>query len=501
MKINIRKLVFFGMAFLGGGPLHAHYFFVLPLPYPIDYLEKIPLAEKIEIEAADRIEEEPPSEFAPLIHPDFKNQPEALGYTPGETFRVPKELREQVEFWKLIYHHYSMNQYVLHDADAHVVYDIVDIGDIVKRRGSYRQERKLVNQRLQHYRLKIRDLLNTLHEKQDSPSLLTIAERKIYDQFQRVDGADKFLRAKYKIRAQLGQKERFEQGVIWAGRYLPMMEEIFRQEQLPMELTRLPFVESSFNLKARSRVGASGIWQFIRSTGKRFLQINLAVDERNDPIEATRAAARFLKMNYEALQNWPLAITAYNHGGSGMMRAIQQVGSNDIVEVIQNYRSPTFGFASKNFYTEFLAALDVEVEYEKYFGPLQVEAPLKFEEVTLSAYLNIQTLMKYTNLSQSLIKRFNPGLTQYVYSGKKRIPAQYKLKLPDGTKESFVAALGKVPSQVQYASQRRSLYHRVRSGDTLSYIARRYGTSVSLLREANRLGRHIYAGQTLVIPH
>ena len=105
----------------------------------------------------------------------------------------------------------------------------------------------------------------------------------------------------------IAHREKFEQAIKRSGRYLPLMESIFAREyNLPVELTRLPFVESSFNIRARSKVGASGIWQFMRSTGKLFLKINDGVDERNDPIRATEAAAKLLKMNFGSLKSWPL---------------------------------------------------------------------------------------------------------------------------------------------------------------------------------------------------
>ena len=481
-------------------PIQAQYFYVLPLPYPIDYLEKVPLVEKLEIEEEQEIEEEATTEFAPLEHPNFTLQKVALGYEPGITFQVPQGLQPAVEFWELVYHHYSVDQYVIHDLNEHVIYRIVDISDLNSRKINWRSKQRLIARRLGFHKREVRELLNAVHKKRLTPAAMTQDEKKIYDLFSSVEEENKFLRAKYRLRSQLGQKERFQQGILWAGRYLPMMEKIFQEEGLPMELTRLPFVESSFNLKAMSRVGASGIWQFMRSTGQRFLRINTAVDERNDPIEATRAAAKLLKVNYNALQSWPLAVTGYNHGGAGMMRAVKSVGSKDIIEIIQKYRSPTFGFASKNFYAEFLAALDVEVEYEKYFGALTPEAPLKFEEVEVPAYISISALTNYAKLPKKLIKRFNPGLTYYVYAGKKRIPKGYRLKLPIGTQQTFLAAFDQMPSKYQHDSQRRFVYHKVRSGDTLSYIARRYGATVASIRDANRLGKFIYAGQTLVIP-
>jgi membrane-bound lytic murein transglycosylase D len=298
----------------------------------------------------------------------------------------------------------------------------------------------------------------------------------------------------------LGQQERFRQGIVWAGRYLSHMERIFKEHNLPIEITRLPFVESSFNLKARSKVGASGIWQFIRSTGKRFLQINRAVDQRNDPIESTIAAAKLLKLNYKSLQSWPLAITAYNHGRAGMMRAVKGVHTRELPAIIAKYKSRTFGFASKNFYASFLAALAVEIDYEKYFGSINIEAPIEYDEVEVEHYIGINTLTKYTNLSKRLVKRYNPALTSYVFREKKYIPRGYKLKLPSGMKGAALQAFSNIPRTLTKRNQRRSIHHRVRRGDTLSYLANRYDTTVRAIRSANQLGKFIYAGQVIVIP-
>jgi membrane-bound lytic murein transglycosylase D len=126
-----------------------------------------------------------------------------------------------------------------------------------------------------------------------------------------------------------------------------------------MELAALPMVESSYNPQAYSKAGAVGLWQFIRSTGKQYLTIKRKRDDRRDPIRATEAAAHLLRHNYETLGSWPLAITAYNHGREGILTARAAVGSSAIEEIIARYNGPRFGFASRNFYAEFLAALEV----------------------------------------------------------------------------------------------------------------------------------------------
>ena len=118
---------------------------------------------------------------------------------------------------------------------------------------------------------------------------------------------------------------------------------------MPVELSVLPHVESSFNPEAYSHVGAAGIWQFIRSTGKRYMQIDHLIDERMDPFASTKAAAKLLRHNYQLTQSWPLALTAYNHGVASMRRAINTLGTRDIAVIVRKYKGRAFGFASRNF--------------------------------------------------------------------------------------------------------------------------------------------------------
>ena len=148
---------------------------------------------------------------------------------------------------------------------------------------------------------------------------------------------------------------------------------VLEQHGVPEEIAALPHVESSFNPAAYSKVGAAGLWQFMPSTAKRFMRVDGVVDERLDPYSATEAAANLMLYNYRLLGSWPLAVTAYNHGPGGLRRAQEELGTSDIAVIVKRYQGATFGFASRNFYVAFLAALEVDRNAEKYFGPI---APL-----------------------------------------------------------------------------------------------------------------------------
>ena len=143
------------------------------------------------------------------------------------------------------------------------------------------------------------------------------------------------------------------------------------------------------------------MWQFMPETGKKFMRVDTAVDERRDPMASTRAAARLLKENYRLLGNWPLAITAYNHGTEGIFRGIKAVGSDDLVDLIRSYQSPTFGFASKNFYAEFLAVVEIATNSDSYFPFLRPHRPVTLHDVAVQRQMPLQAVLKPAAISQS----------------------------------------------------------------------------------------------------
>jgi membrane-bound lytic murein transglycosylase D len=156
---------------------------------------------------------------------------------------------------------------------------------------------------------------------------LTAEERRIAAMFAKMPGSDRFQLAADRVRSQSGLRKRFAAGIgRWSG-YREEMRDVFRARGLPTELIVIPLFESCFNLDAYSKVGAAGVWQFMPSTGRLFMRVDGAIDERRDPIRSTEAAAAYLGRDYELLGSWPLAITAYNHGRGGMARATSELGT------------------------------------------------------------------------------------------------------------------------------------------------------------------------------
>ena len=417
----------------------------------------------------------------------------------------PKALTPQVEFWKDIFGTYSKYQVVIHDTVyLDKVYAVLDFRPLLKDHDEAEVRKRKTKQTAKEVK-KIRAALRKLHKHGAKGRTLSTREKKIWALFKDVKGRHKFQKAaaRGRVRTQSGLRERFGKGIQISGRYLPRMEKIFRQEGLPLELTRLPLVESCFDIEAYSKAHAAGIWQFIPSTGRLFLKIDHIVDERRDPLIATRAAAQLLKSNYERLETWPLAVTAYNHGPAGMERAVRKVGTRDIVKIIKRYKGRYFGFASRNFYAELLAAIEVEGDTKKYFGSLKRDRLLQYDEVELEDFVSLKNLAASANTSAEQLLRLNPSFGEHIRNGKLYVPRGHRLRIPSGTRVHFTQHYAALSPQAKANKQRNAFaFHKVRRGQTLGSIARRYGTSIRLLKQVNSLrsANLIRIGQRLRVP-
>ncbi|MCP4003232.1 MAG: LysM peptidoglycan-binding domain-containing protein [bacterium] len=414
-----------------------------------------------------------------------------------QLFPEPEPMRSAVAFWMRVYLEVTTDSGLLHDSrNLGVVYETIQL----PKGASKKKRQRKVDKRRKHWRAVLNHLAKGKKARNDSERAIV---RVFKTELKREPTGRDFARAAQRVRFQVGQRDKFRAGLIRSGAYENEMRAIFREMGLPQDLAYLPHVESSFNIRAYSKYGAAGMWQFMRGTGRRYMQVDYVVDERLDPIIATHSAARLLRDNYKATGTWPLAITAYNHGASGMKRAKRKLGTSRIEEVVAKYKSRSFGFASRNFYAQFLAARRVVRSYEAFFGPLDRNKPEPVDEVVLPFYARVEDLETYLGTTPDLIKRYNPALRPSVYRSGKRIPKGYTLRLPAGTSgpnpEKWLAM---VPQKAQHARQHRSNLYKVRRGDTLSRIAKRNGTSVRTLVALNNLKRkhRIYPGQVLQLP-
>ena len=337
----------------------------------------------------------------------------------NKNFPTFPAIQTNVAFWEKIYTTYSTSEAVIHDKyDLTKIYGIIPIADYLQPGA-----RQLNEPLLETAKQKYSTILT--HLAQGNPPV-TKEEHRIAAMYQ---GARKsqLQKASESVRVQIGQKERFREGVVRSGAYLHEIKRILRSYDLPEELAYLPHVESSFNPDAYSKAGASGLWQFTRSTGKQYLRIDHAIDERQDPLKATHAAAKFLKRNHSILGSWPLALTAYNCGTSGMARAKKDKGSYE--KIFLEYEEGHFKFASRNYYPEFLAALQAAQKFEQKISshPLQSSAPLTTVRLTKRA--SIDDISRHFKVDINTIKTFNPGINQLI-SQEKKLPQGYELKLP-----------------------------------------------------------------------
>ena len=233
------------------------------------------------------------------------------------------------------------------------------------------------------------------------------------------------------------------------------------------------------------------------------MRVDHVVDERNDPFEATRGAARLLAYNYSITGNWPMAITAYNHGLSGVRRAMNRYGDTAYVDILRNYNGRTFGFASRNFYVAFLAAKEVDQNPEKFFPGVVRESPTTYAELKLPNFVPADDLAQGLGVSAKQIAKHNPSLQATIWQGSKHVPRGFRLRMPESMlAETIDSLVATVPSERWHSEQLPDLFHTVARGDTLSEIADRYDTRVSTLVALNGLGsRHrIRAGQQLRLP-
>jgi membrane-bound lytic murein transglycosylase D len=413
---------------------------ILPLPYPLEppdeELASTEGPQRDPKSVAGYFELYQGSRLREMELPTFGDQKGALGYDP-ETFTVPPRLRRRVEFWKRIFTEFTSDQMVLHDSqDPSIIYEAVDVSQFTKdEKLTERARRRRLSRFLKPIRKRIADNLMFLQENQGDPLKIPLELFPIFQRFDDKSDPQRYEKASKRVRAQVGQRDRLVRGLFFGGRYFARMMEIFEKKGMPKELTRLPLVESSFNLAARSKVGASGVWQFMRTTGQLYLRIDKAVDERNDPITASWAAAELLASNFKKLNSWPLAITAYNHGPEGMARAVAELGSDSMADIIDRYESRTFGFASANFYAEFLAVLEVEKEYRTHFGKLLVDTPIAFDEFPVVDNVGFHEMSEACGVKVEEMAILNPALTDWVVSGQGFIPQGYRMKVPPGKTE------------------------------------------------------------------
>ncbi len=292
---------------------------------------------------------------------------------------------------------------------------------------------------------------------------------------------------------QTQERETFLAAYERSGLYRSIILEQLRQAGMPEELSWLPVVESWFKVRAFSRARALGMWQFIPSTGYRFgLRRTSWFDERMDPVKSTRAALAYLGELHELFGDWTTALAAYNCGEARVLRVIKQQRLSyfdqfwDLYELLPN--------ETRRFVPRFLATVAILQDHGKYgFDDLpEPLAPLDFETAEIGRPARLGDLERLMGLEKGVLTALNPELRRGATPDE-----PYELKVPAGKTEAVLAALERAPRYSPPVIE--TAVHRVRRGETLSVIARRYGTSIGTLMRLNRLSNphRIWPGQRL----
>ena len=402
-----------------------------------------------------------------------------------EIFPRPAELESAISFWIRVYTEIDTDHGYLHDSeDLSVIYASLNRS----------------SQEIETARQRIKNDLDTLAT--GKRTNLTDSQKEILALWPEGVSNQRLQQATNNVRWQVGQSNAFLEGLERSGAYRDYIDGVLIDKNLPPQLALLPHVESSFNPNAYSHANAAGMWQFTRPTGQRFMRIDRIIDERMDPYISADAAMDLLEYNYQVLGTWPLALTAYNQGVGRMSRAVRETDTDEIQEIIKNYKGPGFRFVGRNFYAQFLAVNDIERNIHQYFDDIQYESPITFTEVRLDSYIEAAGIERSFNIPLSQLRDDNPSLRNVVWQGLKRIPRGFRLRLRADQLPEITNFLAEIDSSYKHSTQLRDSYYEVRRGETLKAIASKFEITTEQLVSLNEIRNpdEIQAGQRISIP-
>jgi len=399
-----------------------------------------------------------------------------------DVFVVSNRIKADVDFWKRVYAEWDNHQVVFYDSQTKFVYDVINLPKVDNEISSPKYK-KLVEQRYND----IIGILNRMvnHSKKASDGALATQIYSVVKKHSLLKEKDLANRMRY----QNGLRGQFAYGLKVSGLYADDMKAVLRSQGLPDDLLAVVFVESLFYISAISHAGACGPWGFVRETAiNSGIHVNKFTDERLDPVISTWAAARYLNKAKAGLLEWPLAITSYNYGYSGMMRAVNNLGTRDFDVILANHQSPLFGYASQNYYAEFLAAREILLHQEKYFPDVKKERAWTYQTVQVLRPVLATDLVRFDVIGTDSLIALNPGLTKHTVLGNEVIPPEYALRIPPGRSKSFYQQIKKIPDTRRSAAAHKiSSKYMAKGRESLRRIARIFGISAEFLSE--RMGK------------
>lgn len=423
---------------------------------------------------------------ATLADEPAKNNSQVPAYL--EPLPRPISLQPYVDFWVQIYGVLDDGKAVIHDAQrTDKVYEIVD----VPHGQGYASKKSTTAPAMEAYRQALIDL-----------SEGRAATSKYHKRALELWGSNadrQLLRAAAeRLRFQPGHADEFKKSLIRAAKVQPYIRRALREANIPLELDSLPHVESFFRNDETSTASAIGIWQFTPSIGREYMRVDALIDERLDPRKSAIAASKLLTHNLGITGNWPMAVTSYNHGTTGVLRAARELKTPDLGTIARHYTGENFGFASRNFYAAVLAAAEVEANAYRFFGPLPLPPPRILSAHHAPANSTLPNLASALDIPLKNLQRDNPALGQQLREGHQLLPAGYTLWLACGNCEKQRDKLGEL--RATSTGSYRTV--EIKPGDSLSVIAENNGFKTKELVELNGLdsANQIRAGQKLNLP-
>jgi len=398
------------------------------------------------------------------------------------SFPVPESIRGNVNFWTKVYGQWSKEEAAVFDReDLNTVYTVVSLPKSAAASFGVSQI-AAVKAAMQEVKT---ILMKFDKEPPISDKNLVGLEKSVFHALELNNSPNKYARWE-NIGVMQGLKERFAEGYRLSGMHSAQMERQLMENNLPKELLGVVFVESLFYNHARSKAGAGGLWQLLRGTAKENIFVNGLVDERFDPVLATRAAIVYLKGAYQRFGSWPLAITSYNYGRAGIQRAINSGTVTNFDDLYTTFQGKRFGFAAKNYYAEFLAALEVYQNANSYFPEINKANPWSYDIYTLPHPVFFSSLQKVPGLKDYLMA-FNPALTPEARKGKEVLPEGFKLRIPSGTQHLLTKRLKSLSqAERRRAEQKVRARHHANGRQNIFQIAKQHDISREFL--AQRMG-------------